>query len=210
MWGCALAWETGGGGGGNWSLKIENCETSSLGKLKISGDLSYHEEKWQIFQKFIINARNRDKMVQSSLFHYAKCNHWAPKTGLQLKRGGEEGTNLRFAKAQGAEGHLLCLSIFEKEALYSIYIVGILCTSLDSYLFLWKLLKLAVVTSFWPFPFLPISMSECLWSLEYAQNLEWKILSGYLWWLKMKYMPHQLQPYFQRCAHIDGQRIDDG
>ena len=100
MWGCALAWETGGGGGGNWSLKIENCETSSLGKLKISGDLSYHEEeKWQMFQKFIINARNRDKMVQSSLFHYAKCNHWAPKTGLQLKRGGEEGTNLRFAKA---------------------------------------------------------------------------------------------------------------
>ena len=58
MWGCALAWETGGGGGGNWSLKIENCETSSLGKLKISGDLSYHEkEKWQMFQKFIINAR---------------------------------------------------------------------------------------------------------------------------------------------------------
>ena len=100
MWGCALAWETGGGGGGNWSLKIENCETSSLGKLKISGDLSYHEEeKWQMFQKFIINARNRDKMVQSSLVHYAKCNHWAPKTGLQLKRGGEEGTNLRFAKA---------------------------------------------------------------------------------------------------------------
>ena len=101
MWGCALAWETGGGGGGNWSLKIENCETSSLGKLKISGDLSYHEEeKWQMFQKFTINARKRDKMVQSSLiFHYAKCNHWAPKTGLQLKGGGEEGTNLRFAKA---------------------------------------------------------------------------------------------------------------
>ena len=85
--------------GGNWSLKIENCETSSLGKLKISRDLSYHEEKWQMFQKFTINARNRDKMVQSSLFHYAKCNHWAPKTGLQLKGGGEEGTNLRFAKA---------------------------------------------------------------------------------------------------------------
>ena len=175
MWGCALAWETGGGGGGNWSLKIENCETSSLGKLKISGDLSYHEEeKWQMFQKFIINARNRDKMVQSSLVHYAKCNHWAPKTGLQLKGGGKRGPTCDLQTLQGAEGHLLCLSIFEKEALYSIYIVGILCTSLDSYLFLWKLLKLAVVTSFWPFPFLPISMSECYRSLECAQNLDWK------------------------------------
>ena len=152
MWGCALAWETGGGGGGNWSLKIENCETSSLGKRKIGGDLSYHEEeKWQMFQKFIINARNRDKMVQSSPFHYAKCNHWAPKTGLQLKGGGDKGKRgptCDLQRLQGAEGHLLCLSIFEKEALYSIYIVGILCTSLDSYLFLWKLLMLTVVTSF--------------------------------------------------------------
>ena len=147
-------------GGGNWSLKIENCETSSLGKLKISGDLSYHEEKWQMFQKFIINARKREKWfkVHSSIMQSATI-------GLQKLvfswDGGKRGPTCDLQRLQGAEGHLLCLSIFEKEALYSIYIVGILCTSLDSYLFLWKLLKLAVVTSFWPFPFLPISMSEC-------------------------------------------------
>ena len=133
--------------GGNWSLKIENCETSSLGKLKISRDLSYHEEKWQMFQKFTINARNRDKMVQSSLFHYkCKVQPLGSKNWSSVEEG--RGPTCDLQRLQGAEGHLLCLSIFEKEALYSIFIVLILCTSLDSYLFLWKLLKLAVVTSF--------------------------------------------------------------
>ena len=95
-------------GGGNWSLKIENCETSSLGKLKISGDLSYHEEKWQMFQKFTINAKNRDKMVQSSLFHYAMCKHWAPKTGLQLKGGGR-GDQLAICKGCKVQKVIYCV-----------------------------------------------------------------------------------------------------
>ena len=182
MWGCALAWETGGGGGGNWSLKIENCETSSLGKLKISGDLSYHEEKWQMFQKFIINARNREKMVQSSLFHYAMCNHWAPKTGLQLKGGGR-GDQLAICKGCKVQKVIYCVCQSLKKRLCTAFTLSGFYVHLLILIFFyencsswlsWQASNHFLFFLFFSFLFLPISMSECLWSLECAQNPDWK------------------------------------
>ena len=166
--------------GGNWSLKIENCETSSLGKLKISGDLSYHEEKWQMFQKFIINARNRDKMVQSSPFHYAKCNHWAPKTGLQLKRGGDQLAICKGCKVQKVI-YCVCQSLkkrlctaFTLSGFYVHLLILIFFYENCSSWLSWQASNHFLFFLFFSFLFLPISMSECLWSLECAQNPDWK------------------------------------
>ena len=166
--------------GGNWSLKIENCETSSLGKLKISGDLSYHEEKWQMFQKFTINAKNRDKMVQSSLFHYAMCNHWAPKTGLQLKRGGDQLAICKGCKVQKVI-YCVCQSLkkrlctaFTLSGFYVHLLILIFFYENCSSWLSWQASNHFLFFLFFSFLFLPISMSECLWSLECAQNPDWK------------------------------------
>ena len=163
------------GGWWRWKLKSENW--------KLRDVLAWETENQR---RFVLPRRR--KVTNVSKVHYQRKKKWfkvhssimqSATIGLQKlvfswREEGKRGPTCDLQRLQGAEGHLLCLSIFEKEALYSIYIVGILCTSLDSYLFLWKLLKLAVVTSFWPFPFLPISMSECYRSLECAQNLDRK------------------------------------
>ena len=170
--------------GGNWSLKIENCETSSLGKLKISGDLSYHKEKWQMFQKFIINARNRDKMVQSSLFHYkCKVQPLGSKNWSSVEGRGGRGDQLAICKGCKVQKVIYCVCQSLKKRLCTAFSLSWFYVHLLILIFFyencsswlsWQASNHFLFFLFFSFLFLPISMSECLWSLECAQNPDWK------------------------------------
>ena len=88
------------GGWWRWKLKSENWKLRDVLAWETENQRRFVLPRRKVtnVSKVHYQRKKERKMVQSSLFHYAKCNHWAPKTGLQL-RWGEEGTNLRFAKA---------------------------------------------------------------------------------------------------------------
>ena len=179
MWGCALAWEIVEVEIEVWKLKI--ARRPRLGNWKSAEICLTTKKSDKCFKSSLSTQETEIKWfkVHSSIIN-AKCNHWAPKTGLQLKRGGDQ---LAICKGCKVQKVIYCVCQSLKKRLCTAFSLSWFYVHLLILIFFyencsswlsWQASNHFLFFLFFSFLFLPISMSECLWSLECAQNPDWK------------------------------------